>query len=120
MVLLGNNFGLLANPRQARRLLGQFAALTASNGRIVAEILDPYDTKSPEHRRYHRWNRNRGRMAGQTRLRVRYLDAVTPWFDYLFVSRRELRRLLRGSAWSVERLIDSDGPTYIAVLAKAP
>jgi SAM-dependent methyltransferase len=120
LVLLGNNFGLMANPRRARRLLRQFAALTPAEGRIVAEVLDPYDTKSPEHRRYHRWNRSRGRMAGQTRLRVRYLDAVTPWFDYLFVSRGELRRLLRASGWRVERLIDSDGPTYIAVLAKAP
>jgi SAM-dependent methyltransferase len=119
LVLLGNNFGLLANARRARWLFRRFAAVTPDRGRIVAEILDPYDTTSPEHRRYHRWNRARGRMGGQTRIRVRYRDSATPWFDYLFVSRTELRRLLHGTAWRVEQIIDSDGPTYIAVLCKA-
>lgn len=116
LLLLGNNFGLLTNPRRARWLLARFASLTPVAGRIVAEVLDPYDTKSPEHRRYHRRNLARGRMAGQTRIRVRYRDLATPWFDYLFVSRPELRALLRGARWRVEHLIDSDGPTYIAVL----
>lgn len=118
LLLLGNNFGLLANPERARWLLRRFRALTVSEGRIVAEILDPYDTTAAEHLRYHRWNRRRGRMAGQTRIRVRYQDLVTPWFDYLFVSRPELRALLRGTGWRVEQFIESDGPTYVAVLAK--
>ena len=29
-------------------------------------------------------------MAGQARIRVRYLDLATSWFGYLFVSRGEL------------------------------
>jgi SAM-dependent methyltransferase len=120
LLLLGNNFGLLANPRRAHWLLARFASLTPATGRIVAEVLDPYDTKSPEHRRYQRWNLARGRMAGQTRIRVRYRDSATPWFDYLFGSRAELRALLRGTRWRVEHLIDSDGPTYVAVLNKLP
>lgn len=118
LLLLGNNFGLLANPRRARWLLRRFRALTSPTGRIVAEILDPYDTTAPEHHRYHRWNRRRGRMAGQTRIRVRYRDLVTPWFDYLFVSPRELRFILRGTGWRIDRLIRSSGPTYIAILIK--
>lgn len=62
----------------------------------------------------------RGRAAGQTRIRVRYLDLATPWFDYLFVSRSELRGILRGTRWRIETIIDSRGPTYIAVLRKVP
>jgi SAM-dependent methyltransferase len=118
LVLLGNNFGLLASLPRAHWLLARFARMTRPSARIVAEVLDPYDTTRPEHFRYHRWNRARGRMAGQSRIRVRYLDLATPWFDYLFVSRNELRALLRGSEWRVEAFIDSDGPTYIAVLSK--
>jgi SAM-dependent methyltransferase len=118
IVLFGNNFGLMANPQRARWLLRRFAGMTSEHAVIVAEILDPYDTKVPEHRRYHRRNRARGRMAGQSRIRVRYKDTVTPWFDYLFVSRLELRRLLRGSPWKVMHILDSPGPTYIAVLTK--
>ena len=118
LLLLGNNFGLFANASRARWLLARFARMTPESGRIVAEVLDPYDTKRIEHRRYHRRNRARGRMGGQTRIRVRYLDLATPWFDYLFVSRGELRQLVRGTSWQVAALIDSAGPTYIAVLEK--
>jgi SAM-dependent methyltransferase len=118
IVLFGNNFGLMANPQRARWLLRRFARMTSDRAVIIAEILDPYDTKVPEHRRYHRRNRARGRMAGQSRIRVRYKNTVTPWFDYLFVSRMELRRLLRGSPWKVTQMLDSPGPTYIAVLTK--
>ena len=119
IVLFGNNFGLMANPQRARWLLRRFAGMTSERAVVVAEILDPYDTKVPEHRRYHRRNRARGRMAGQSRIRVRYKDLVTPWFDYLFVSPVELRQLLRGSPWKLTRIVDSPGPTYIAILSKA-
>lgn len=119
LVMLGNNFGLFGSPKRARWLLSRFDRMTPSSGRIVAEVLDPYDTKRPEHFRYHRRNRARGRMAGQARIRVRYLDLATPWFDYLFVSRNELRTILRGTRWRIESIIDSSGPTYIAVLCKA-
>jgi SAM-dependent methyltransferase len=119
LVLFGNNFGLFGNARRLRWLLRRFAAMTPPSGRIVAEVLDPYDTTRPEHFRYHRYNRARGRMAGQARIRVRYLDMATPWFEYFFVSRTELRALLRGTQWKIERIIDSSGPMYIAVLSKA-
>lgn len=119
LVMFGNNFGLFGDPKRARWLLSRFDRMTPASGRIVAEVLDPYDTKQPEHLRYHRRNRARGRMAGQARIRVRYLDLATPWFDYLFVSRNELRTILRGTRWRIESIIDSQGPTYIAVLCKA-
>jgi len=119
IVMLGNNFGLFGSPGRARPLLARFDRMTSASARIVAEVLDPYDTKQPEHRRYHRRNRARGRLAGQARIRVRYLDLTTPWFDYLFVSRNELRGILRGTRWCIESIIDSQGPTYIAVLCKA-
>lgn len=118
ILLLGSNFGLLANPGRARWLLGRFRAMTANKGRIIAEILDPDDTTAPEHRRYHRQNRRRGRLAGQVRIRVRYKDWATPWFDYLFVSKPELRSILKGTGWGVERIIRSTGPTYMAILAR--
>src|SRR5262249_52406353 len=116
IVLFGNNFGLLANPQRARWLLRRFDRMTSDRAVIIAEIRDPYNTKAPEARRYHRRNRARGRMAGQSRIRVRYKDSVTPWFDYLFVSRAELRQLLRGSPWRLKHILDSRGPMYIAIL----
>jgi hypothetical protein len=58
-------------------------------------------------------------MPGQIRIRIRYRDVTTPYFDYLMVGRDELRELLDGTGWMLERTIDSDD-TYIAIIEKEP
>jgi hypothetical protein len=92
--------------------------MTTADGRIVAEVIDPYKTSDPSHLSYQRRNLERGRMAGQIRLRVRYKKYATPWFDYLFVSKAEMERILTGTGWKVERYLDSGNSFYIAVIVK--
>ena len=108
----------MGNPRRARWLLGRFGAMTGASGRIIASGLDPYDTQEPSHLAYHKLNRRCGRMGGQARIRIRYKQYATPWFDYLMVSRNELRRLVAGTGWRVAKTIDPKGARYIAVLEK--
>jgi SAM-dependent methyltransferase len=115
IVMLGNNFGLFASARKARRLLGRFHRLTSERGRIVAETRDVYTTQDPAHLSYLERNRRRGRMGGQIRLRVRFRGHATPWFDYLMVSRAELAELLIGTGWSISRVFESED-TYVAVI----
>ena len=117
IVMLGNNFGLFASRAKARRLLRRFFRLTTARARIVAETRDVYGTSDPAHLAYHERNRERGRMGGQIRLRVRHRLAKTPWFDYLMVSRAELEELLEGTGWTLAKTIDSQD-TYVAVLEK--
>jgi len=119
ILMMGNNFGLFANAGRTRRLLRRFHRLTTADARIVAEVLDPYRTDDPLHLGYHEQNRRRGRMAGQIRLRVRYHNLRTPWFDYLFVSADELRTLAAPTGWHVVQILESGGLTYVAVLEKA-
>jgi SAM-dependent methyltransferase len=119
LVMFGNNFGLFGGPSRARRLLQRFRALTSPRARILAESRHPYEGAEPDHRRYHAFNRRRGRMAGQLRLRVRCGHACTPWFDYLLVSPREMRAIVRGTGWRVARILRSPGPLYVGVLEKA-
>ncbi len=119
ILMLGNNLGLFANPVRARWLLRRFAAMTSSGARIIAETLDAPATQNPLHLAYQQSNRARGRWPGQAKIRVRYRNHATLWFDYLFVSREELREILEDTGWVVERLIDSADAQYIAVLAKA-
>jgi SAM-dependent methyltransferase len=118
LVMMGNNFGLLANPRRARWLLKRFYKMTPVDGRILAESNDIYRTERPVHLDYHNRNRKRGRMAGQIRLRIRYLHYTTPWFDYLMVSPDELRSILNGTGWRVSHIYPSDGSVYIALIEK--
>ena len=119
ILMMGNNFGLLGNPKRAKWLLKRFAAMTTDTAKIIAETLDPYQTTDPNHLAYHQWNRERGRLSGQLKLRIRYRQYATPWFDYLFASKAEIENILDGTAWSVERYIDAaDTPSYIAILYK--
>ena len=118
IVMLGNNFGLFASAAKAGRLLRRFHRLSTPRGRIVAETRDVYATDDPGHLAYQARNRQRGRMGGQIRIRVRHRDLTTPWFDYLMVSPDELRELAEPAGWRVARTIDSDD-TYVAVLEKS-
>lgn len=118
IVMMGNNFGLFANFRRARWLLRRWHSMTSPAARIIPQTLDPYQTDNPDHLAYHAWNRERGRMGGQTRIRVRYKRSIGQWFDYLFVSREEMRDLVAGTGWHLARTIDSLGPAYVAILEK--
>ena len=116
IVMFGGNFGLLESNKRAPTLLRQLRRVSNPTTRIIAESLDPYLTDDPYHVAYHRRNRERGRMSGQIRLRVRYREYATPWFDYLFVSRAEMHDLGAKGGWRVARFIPDEGPVYIAIL----
>jgi hypothetical protein len=116
--MLANNFGLLGNPVRARWILKKLLGITSAGAVILAESTDPYAGATAPHKRYHKRNRARGRMPGQLRLRVRYRQYQTPWFDYLLVSKTEMKRIVSGSGWHIERFIDSGEAIYIAVLKK--
>ena len=118
ILMFGNNFGLFGNYSRARWLLRRFRHRTSRNARIIAETLDPYGTTLPEHRRYHRLNRERDRMSGQVRIRVRYRDYVTPWFDYLLVSPTEMKSILAGTGWHLARTFQGPSGAYTAVINK--
>lgn len=118
VVMYCNNFGLMANPKRARWLLGRLRKITNPGAIILASTLDPYKTDDPVNLSYQKWNRERGRMGGQIRLRVRYRDCATPWFDYLMVSKAELKSILNGTGWHLARSFDSTGGRYIGVIEK--
>jgi len=118
--MFGNNFGLFANPQRARHLLKRLHGMTSSSARILAESNDVYQTDDPIHLAYHAWNRQRGRMSGQLRIRSRYLKLIGPWFDYLMVSKPEMEQILNGAGWQVTHFLDRpDRPSiYLAVIEK--
>ena len=119
ILLLGNNLGLLSGEGRGRQLLRTLAQLATERGRILAGSYDPYDAASELARRYHARNRRRGKLGGVERLRVRYRQYATPWYDVLFASRDELTELAAGTGWRIARFIDN-GPGYVAVLEVSP
>ncbi|MGH7551515.1 MAG: class I SAM-dependent methyltransferase [Longimicrobiales bacterium] len=119
ILMMGNNFGLFGSRLRARWLLRRFRRNTSPEARIIAQVLDPFQTTDPFHLAYQEANRRRGRMSGQIRMRVRYRKYATPWFDYLFVSLDELRDIVDETGWHVAEVIGTSGPLYIVQLEKS-
>jgi SAM-dependent methyltransferase len=119
IIMLSNGFGIFGSPRRARWLLRRMLSVTTADAKIIVEAADPNLTQNPVHRRYHRRNRELARPTGQVRVRIRYRAYATPWFDWLLVSRAELRGIVEDTGWRIERVMDADGPLYIVILRKA-
>lgn len=118
LLLLGANLGLFGSAAGARTLLGRLHAVTSARARIIAESRDPAAMSAPAHRAYGDANRRQGRLPGQLRLRIRYQQYVTPWFDYLFSATEELERLLEGTGWRATRYARGEEGAYIALIEK--
>ncbi len=118
MLMLGNNFGLFAGQKQAKRLLKKMYRITAPDGIIIAQTNDPYKTHDRDHLSYHALNRGRGRMGGQLRLRIRYGALKSSWFDYLMVSRTEMKMILADTQWKVKKFLTTKDAQYVAILEK--
>jgi SAM-dependent methyltransferase len=118
IVLFGNNFGIFGTPDRLRSVLTDWADRTAPGARILAQSTNPYCGGAPAlDRSYYLQNKERGLMPGQCRLRVRYHNLATPWFQWLFVSRNEMRLLLRGTGWHQSRILGATpGDPYVAIL----
>lgn len=118
-LLLGNNLGLIEGADRAPVFLDALARLANPGARLVAQGTDPYGTSDPVHVSYHRRNRERGRLGGQLRLRLRYRLLATEWFDYLSCSVEELESLLAGTGWRLKEVDDDDRPYYVAIMELA-
>jgi SAM-dependent methyltransferase len=77
VALFGNNVRLLGTRLQAPIVLAELARVAAPGARVLASGIDPYATTNPVHIAYHDRNRQRGRMPGQLRLRVRHEHLVS-------------------------------------------
>ena len=119
IIMFGNNFGLFGNMKRARMLLRRLYRMTSKDGVIICESLDPYQTKNPDHLSYQRENRARGKMSGELRIRARNRNYIGRWFDYLIVSKDEMKQVVRGTGWKAFRFVENKkSPLYIGVLRK--
>jgi 2-polyprenyl-3-methyl-5-hydroxy-6-metoxy-1,4-benzoquinol methylase len=120
ILMMGNNFGLFGDAENAKLFLKKLDRITSSDAQIIAGTRNPYKTDIPEHLEYHESNRQRGRMPGQIKMRVRYRKTVGEWFDYLFVSPEEMKEIVAGTNWQIEELMMESGEAnYFAVISKS-
>jgi SAM-dependent methyltransferase len=118
VIMMCNNFGLFGSFKGTKLLLKKFYRITSPHAVIIADTLDPYKTDNPAHLEYHKFNKKRGRMGGQVKLRIRFEKYVSDWFNYLMVSKKEMKKLLKGTGWKVKKFIDFKKARYIALIEK--
>lgn len=120
IVLFGNNFGIFGTPGRAREILTDWAKWTKPTARIFVESTNAYCGGAPGiDRGYYHRNKERGNMPGQARFRYHYGHSVGPWFPWLFVSRNEMREILRGTGWHQARVLgDRSSEPYVAILER--
>jgi cyclopropane fatty-acyl-phospholipid synthase-like methyltransferase len=116
VLMFGNNFGLVNTPAKAKSILKKLYKITTTNARILAESTDP-TTTNPDDLFYHNENKKRGRLPGQLIIRVRYRRFIGPWFQFLFLTKKELEAVVKDTGWKVEKYIDGDSD-YVVVLEK--
>ena len=117
-VLMGNNLSLLASAERSGPMLDTLRRLLRPSGTVVGACLDPYGTEDPVHLAYQRRNRERGRLSGQLRLRIRYQALAGDWFDWLLMSPDELEVIADRAGWRIDEVTSSE-PYYLAVLRPA-
>lgn len=119
IIMFGNNFGLFGSFKKAKILLKKMHRITSDNAMIITESRDPYSTENKDHLSYHKFNRKRGRMSGQTRIRIIYGKHKGNWFDYLIASKKEIEKILKGTGWRIKKVIrEKEVSIYLIVKMK--
>jgi SAM-dependent methyltransferase len=120
IVLFGNNLGIFGTPDRAHRVLTDLARSTKASARIFVESTNAYCGGAPGFdRAYYFRNKQRRVAPGQVRLRFRFGTSIGSWFDWIYVSRSEMREVLRGTGWHQTHVLGTrSSEPYVAILAK--
>ena len=118
ILLLGNNFGLFGTPKKMKSILTKLSKISANDAIIIAETHDPHKTKNPIYLNYQKQNRLKGKMSGQSRIRIRYGNKTGDWMEYLSASPNEMQDLLKNTGWAVDKFIFSKTTAYIAIIQR--
>jgi len=120
VLMLGNNFGVVGTADTAPDVLSALGRVATDDATLVAESRDPVATDDQAHLDYHEYNRDRGRLPGALRIRVRYGRYATDWFDYLLAAPDRMADLAEPAGWAFEEAlgIEGEGGDYVGILQR--
>jgi SAM-dependent methyltransferase len=98
VLLLCGNLGLGGSWEGNRRLLSRLAEGAAPGALLIGDTVEP-------------------RGPAQVRLRIRYRDMVTPWWQQRNMSKSEIPALVDGTGWRIERHLE-DGVDHVILLRR--
>lgn len=115
--MLGNNFGLIGS--RPKQKLDTLARYVRKGGIILAQTRSATKTERDVYKQYHMYNKVRNRPTGCIRLRIRYKHFKTPWLDYLYIDKNELKDLINETDFRIESIYgNSSSSQYTFVLKR--
>lgn len=118
ILLLGNNGGFLSNRETAPVLMARLAELANPGAVLLIQSLDPGEYPRVFDTAWQRANVEAGNYPGQLRIRIRYEQAVSDWFDCLFLGPDDLDALARRTGWTLAEASASWEGMFTAVLRR--
>lgn len=123
IILMCNNLGLLGDIQQAKKVLNNFHEITHSNSKIFAQTTDLSAAKERIEKVdqiYSKRNLLRGQNPYTYKIRVRYKNYKTPFFNYTYFNETNLKRTIINTGWRLDDIVTSmDSEMYTAILKKA-
>ena len=102
ILMLCGNLGLAGGWVETRDLLLKLATCSSGDAILVGDTVDPTITDDLAEIEYQRRQEELGRYKGQVRLRLRYGDTVSPWWDQINIAIPDMQSLIAGTGWSIQ------------------
>lgn len=113
ILLLCGNLGLAGGWEETRELLLTLASLSTDDALLVADTVDPTVTDDQEEIEFQRMQQESGRYIGQVRLRLRYGDILSPWWEQCNFAICDIPSLVDGTGWSIQEHHINDADHYV-------
>jgi SAM-dependent methyltransferase len=115
-LLMCGNLGLGGDWEPSRGLLRRLADMASDDAVLIGDSVDPA-SDDPDDVAYERGNARAGFHRGHIRLRLRYGETLTPWWDQLNVPPDDVAELVRATGWRLE-LHERHGEDHVVVLRR--
>jgi len=113
ILMLCGNLGLAGGWNETRLLFSQLASISTEDAVLIGNTVDPTITDDPDEIKYQRKQVEAGRYVGQVRLRLRYGEVISPWWEQSNFAIRDLPHLVEGTGWSIHEHHVNDVDHYV-------
>ncbi len=118
LLLLGNNFGLLGTPQNAVDILKTLYKKATKNSVLLIGDRNPYKFNGEIHEKYFRKNLRENKLPGQLKIKLIYKDLKSNWINFLLLSPKELRKLIKKTPWTLYEILNEENKDYVGILKK--
>ncbi len=115
LLIFGNSLPVIGTQEKLTQFLNTAWEITSDSGRVMGDFNSPVPVRDQLHLDYHQRNRNRGNPIGLIKIRIRYLNMVSDWFDFWLPTVEEFRAAVAETKWKLELI---EEPGYYFILSK--